>query len=182
LTRTRLLRLLALTALLVAPTLALSGQASAKKKISCGRQVLNDWYDGRIDESYPAHCYRDALKLAPEDVKTYSSLEADLQRALENSVGGIVPAGQVGNPTGTKFERAVREQQLKKHNVKKDINHSDDDVLAYEAAASTLGPPGSGSSGGLPLPLIVLAAVAFLLLVAGGAGMISRRLQENRHQ
>ena len=170
--------------LLCALGLALSvGDRAAAAKISCGQQVLNDWADGRIDKSYPAHCYQEALRLAPQDTRVYSSLEADLARALQNAIGGVVPAGQVGNPVGVKFEKAVRETE-RSQTKKKNIHHQDDDVLAYQAANS-IGPPGGGGGsggGGLPLPLIVLAGVALVLLATGTFGMVSRRIQESRIQ
>ena len=174
---TRLL-ILALCAL----GLALASGERASAAIPCGRQVLNDWADGRIDKSYPAHCYREALELANTDVRAYSSLEADIERALQNAIGGVVPGGQIGNPSGAKFELAVREQQLEDTLAqRRDMHHSDDDVLTYDVGPST---PGGGSGGvgdtGLPIPLIILAALAFALLLAGSVGMVARRAQESR--
>ena len=31
----------------------------------CWKTLLNDWYDGRIDRTYPKHCYTDALHHLP---------------------------------------------------------------------------------------------------------------------
>ncbi len=177
-TSIRLTRLLVL--FLCALALALASGERASAAIPCGQQVLNDWADGRIDRSYPAHCYREALKRANTDIRAYSSLEADIERALQNAVGGVVPAGQIGNPSGAKFELAVREQQLEESVVLRDIHHSDDDVLVYDVGPSTPGGGGSGGADtGLPIPLIILAALAFALLFAGSVGMIARRAQEN---
>ncbi len=55
-----------------------SAQAS-----SCSSRLLSDWRDGRIDATYPIHCYRDALADLPEDLRVYSTVENDITRALE---------------------------------------------------------------------------------------------------
>src|SRR6266567_142897 len=77
---------------LVLPTLALLvalaalsiGVTSAAAKAPCWKTLLNDWYDGRIDNTYPKHCYSDALTHLPADVQTYSSAHDDILRALQN--------------------------------------------------------------------------------------------------
>src|SRR5262245_9943459 len=61
--------------------LALTGTAGAAK--SCGSRVLSDWSDGRIDGTYPVACYRQALAHLPEDVRVYSTAQADITRALQ---------------------------------------------------------------------------------------------------
>jgi uncharacterized protein (DUF3084 family) len=44
---------------------------------------LNDWKDGRIDQTYPVACYRAALADLPEDVRVYSTAQSDITRALQ---------------------------------------------------------------------------------------------------
>lgn len=61
--------------------LAASGTAGAAP--SCGSRLIADWRDGRIDNTYPVACYRQALKELPEDVRVYSSAQADITRALQ---------------------------------------------------------------------------------------------------
>ncbi|HEX7525649.1 MAG TPA: hypothetical protein VF327_05040, partial [Gaiellaceae bacterium] len=46
----------------------------------CWKSLLNDWYDGRIDNTYAVHCYQDALHHLPADVQTYSSAHDDILR------------------------------------------------------------------------------------------------------
>src|SRR5256714_2611398 len=62
-------------------TLAYTGAAGATP--SCGSRVLSDWSDGRIDNTYPVSCYRQALAKLPEDVRVYSSAQTDITRALQ---------------------------------------------------------------------------------------------------
>jgi hypothetical protein len=151
--------------------------ARAQAALPCWKQVINDWEDGSIDKSYPVHCYRDALHNAPADVLSYSSLPADLQAALQNAVNGIVPKGQLGNPSGAKYEQAVFQQQ-ELVRLTADIHHRDDDILFQSAPVGFKVPSFVAAKNpvNLPLPLIILAVVAFLLLAAGTAGMITRRL------
>ena len=43
---------------------------------SCGRAVIDDWYDnGRVDGTYALHCYDDAIDTLPRDVRDYSSAQ-----------------------------------------------------------------------------------------------------------
>jgi hypothetical protein len=60
---------------------AVTGTAGAAP--SCGSRVLADWKDGRLDNTYPVKCYRQALAHLPEDVQVYSSAQADITRALQ---------------------------------------------------------------------------------------------------
>jgi hypothetical protein len=63
---------------------ALTGTAGAAQ--SCGSRVVADWRDGRIDGTYPVACYREALADLPEDVRVYSSAQADITRALQGQI------------------------------------------------------------------------------------------------
>src|SRR5947207_13205588 len=84
--------ILVLTAAAAAATFGVSmAHASA-----CSSALIRDWYnDGRIDGTYPVHCYREALKDIPEDQLVYGTLRDDLNRALENVIakhhGNITP-------------------------------------------------------------------------------------------
>jgi len=61
--------------------LAFAGSAGAAP--SCASRLLADWRDGRIDGTYPVSCYRQALAHLPEDVRVYSTAQADITRALQ---------------------------------------------------------------------------------------------------
>ena len=60
--------------------------APAQAATPCWKLLLNDWYDGRIDQTYAVHCYKDALKHLPSDVQTYSSAHDDILRALQSAI------------------------------------------------------------------------------------------------
>src|SRR6266508_5484214 len=60
------------------------GTAQASK---CSNALIHDWYvDGRIDQTYPVHCYREALNDIPEDQIVYGTLRDDLNRALQSVI------------------------------------------------------------------------------------------------
>jgi hypothetical protein len=169
---------LALLAAVLAGGVAVPEADAAKP---CWRQLINDWYDGRIDRSYPISCYREAIKNLPPDVKTYSSAQDDLERALQNAIrqnGGQAPP--VVPPSGEG----------------RSVEPSDPDE---EATGATGGGSGGGGDGGspeddrgvldafepanadsIPVPLIVLAGVAMLLLAAAATGFVAKRIQERR--
>jgi hypothetical protein len=73
--------------------LAWTGAAAASQ--NCGSRLLSDWGDGRIDQTYPVSCYRQALARLPEDVRVYSTAQADITRALQARIG--TPAAQSTN-------------------------------------------------------------------------------------
>jgi hypothetical protein len=65
--------------------LAWTGAAGASQ--TCASRLLADWEDGRIDQIYPVSCYRQALAELPEDVRVYSTAQADITRALQARIG-----------------------------------------------------------------------------------------------
>ena len=56
------------------------GQPQAER--ACGKAVLSDWADGRIDRTYPDPCYQAAIDVMPEDLRAYSTAKDDISRAL----------------------------------------------------------------------------------------------------
>jgi hypothetical protein len=163
----------AVAAVLVFSGTATAASSKARKPAPCWKVLINDWYDGRIDGTYAVHCYRDALKHLPTDVEAYSSAREDISQALQQRItqgdkGGSGGAGSSGgsNPTGGGS----------KGNGGDGPNASGGPI----GGAIDSGRPGSADS--VPLPLIVLGAVALLLMAAGGAGFIARRQRMRKLQ
>jgi hypothetical protein len=166
---------------------------STVQTVVCWKRLLNDWYDGRIDRAYPVRCYRDAIANLPEDVKVYADAEADIRRALlaairqstKDSPGTKVtestpvkpppkpkpPAARPQKPTSTKTERGNEQTAAGP------TDPGPDDPFA---GAETLTTGATRSADSLPLPLLVLGALALLLLAAAGAGVVNKRLQARR--
>ncbi|MBA3841776.1 MAG: hypothetical protein H0X39_04010 [Actinobacteria bacterium] len=154
-----------------------SGAAAA---VPCRNKIYNDWYhDGKIASTYPLACYRDALTHVRGDLKVYSSLTDDIRSALQAAIarknGKQNVPDQVGK--GTTPTRTIP--------VLVDTNNQTTKTKTTSVATTTTssndtvsqGPtvPPADSGGGIPLPLIVLGALAILLAGAGAVGMIVKR-------
>jgi hypothetical protein len=157
--------------------------APAKAASPCWKQLLNDWYDGRIDQTYPVHCYRDALKHLPADVQTYSSAHDDILRALQSAiakgksqntpVGGDTPVPpQTKTTAGAGGTETTGTTTTTGSTGGGTEGRQDGDGLA--------GAVDSSSPSSVPVPLIVLGALALLLVAAGGAGLLWKRRQDRQ--
>lgn len=179
--------LLALVA--AAAAVALAGPASAKTP--CWQTLIDDWYDGRIDSIYPVSCYREALEHMPEDVAQYSSLEDDINRALAAVIaagkggGGQTGSGGSGGQTGSGTTSTGGGKSTFRGGPK--ANRSGAVVTASGGRdpgggpiPSAIGSLGPDSPDSVPIPLIVLGALAMTLLLLGSAGLVARRLQTRR--
>ena len=143
----------------------------------CWKTLLNDWYDGRIDGSYERHCYTDALKHLPADVQTYSSAHDDIERALQSAIARakklgktIGPDSMIAPPPGSTKGRGG-----KGGTTSTPIGRKPPGGLG--SVADKLNP---GSASSLPVPLLVLGGLALLLVAAGGAGVVAKRIQARR--
>jgi len=153
--------------LLAAFVSLLAATSPAAAAASCGREVINDWYDnGRVDGSYALNCYDDAIDSLPRDVRDYSSAKEDIERALQAKLRGEPAPPATTDP-------------------------SPDDEEPGGSPPGT--PPGTGGTDGpevtpplgdsassVPIPLLILAGLALLLVAGGSAGYVIRRLQSRR--
>jgi hypothetical protein len=165
---------------------ALVTPTAASAATPCWKRLINDWYDGRIDQAYPVKCYRQAIKNLPEDVKAYSSAREDIRRAL---LAAFRSNG--GKPLGPNALIRPGVKRFSGPRVRGDSPRRDTEAVAgagaerssrdgggpFDALFDLLAP---GKADSVPLPLIVLAALAMLLLAAAGAGFVTRRVQARR--
>jgi hypothetical protein len=169
---TAALKVLTRAALVSAALLACTHVQPAAAATPCWKTLLNDWYDGRIDQTYPRHCYTQALHHLPADVSTYSSARDDINRALQSAVaksgGNLGPNALVPAEPATTTPSSTTTTTTTTTDPSGDSNDNLADKLN----------PGSATS--LPLPLLVLGALALLLVAAGGAGLIAKRVQARR--
>jgi len=85
----------ALCALVSAAVLAIPCAAAASTP--CWKAVITDWsHDQQVNGRYSTTCIRQAMQNAPTDLKIYSSVEDDLQAALQKRsvrrLSGVHPA------------------------------------------------------------------------------------------
>ena len=193
--RTQLSRLLTISALLL---LALSAAVArpAAAATPCWKALLTDWYDGRIDNTYQLHCYTDALKHLPPDVRTYSSAHDDILRALQSARAKLRQAGHKVTPV-TLLPPANSPSSSGGSTTTTtaagggsgdgggtttttptdsgDTGHQDGKGL--QGLANKLNPSSPSS---LPVPLLVLGGLALLLVAAGAIGVVAKRVQARR--
>jgi hypothetical protein len=151
--------------------LAGAGPAAAAKKPSCAEQVVADWYDnGRVDYLYPLHCYREAIKSLPPDVKDYSSAKEEIERALQDAAN----RPPVTKPTELKTKPGTGSTPTDPSPDETDTTATGTETNDETSAAGGGGPDTAGPSS-VPIPLIVLGGLSVLLLAAGSAGYLARR-------
>jgi hypothetical protein len=163
---------LASIAALVATLLAAAPASAAP---SCARQVIDDWYDdGRVDRTYPLHCYDDAIEALPPDVRDYSSAKEDIQRALQARMRNepAPPATTDPSPSGSGGGTTTAPTKPPKNQTTTDVS-----TPKNENPPEASGQVDSDSASSVPIPLLVLAGLALLLIAGGSAGYFVRRYQ-----
>jgi len=137
---------------------------------TCSDALIHDWYvDGRIDNTYEVHCYREALRDIPEDQIVYGTLRDDLTRALQNVIrdhdghvtgatlvpgAGDGPGGPGGGATGGSHDKGF-----------------------FHWLARAVGPSTANS---VPVPLLILGGLALALVAAAAVSFFARRHQARR--
>jgi hypothetical protein len=154
--------------------LALAGPAAAAK--SCGRQVIDDWYDdGRVDGTYELHCYDDAIEALPRDVRDYSSAKDDITRAMQNRMRGEPSPAATADPSPSDDPDTPTSSDDPDVEPVETIETIEEEPTETTEA---VGPVDDGeSASSVPLPLLVLAGLALLLVAGGSAGYLFRRLR-----
>lgn len=165
---------LALTALLVAATPA----AAAK---SCGEKVIDDWYaDGRVDGTYAPHCYDDAIEALPRDVRDYSSAKDDISRALQARLRNEPAPPATTDPTPGDGDGPSEDGTPPPTDTTTgptDTTAAPDDEGDDEEDNEAAPPVDGESASSVPIPLLILAGLALLLVAGGSAGYLIRRYQ-----
>ena len=173
--------LVLLAAIAAACVTVLSVAAPAGAAPSCGRAVIDDWYDnGRVDGTYALHCYDDAIEILPRDVRDYSSAKEDIQRALQAAKRGedAPPATTDPTPGGSSTLPVDPDEPTETDGTPPSTGPDDGDDESGSEAGGAIDDTDSASS--VPIPLLILAGLALLLIAAGTAGYIIRRLQARR--
>ena len=146
--------------------LLLAFPATAAAKTPCWKQVLNDWSNGRPIGVYPLHCYRDAIKNLPEDLRDYSEAADDIQAALQAQIAkrttrsiqsNGLPSSGKGGGKGGGVGAPPRS--------------------AYRRAIDNLGTSNADS---LPIPLLVLGSLGGFLLALAAAMTTAKRIRALR--
>ena len=151
---------------------AAATSASLQPSAGCDLAVINDWADNnRVDKIYAIPCYTQAIQRLSKypDVEGYSSAIDDIRTALLAAIrqdrggggsgtsgpgGSASPGGSSGDGSGGGGGQSF-----------------------FQRIADSLAP---GNAQSIPLPLLVLAGLALLLLLAAGGTWLARRVQARR--
>ena len=160
-----------------------SGAAMAKTKPNlCAKQVIADWYDdGRVGKIYPLECYRLAIASLPPDVLDYSNAKEEIGRALtfakqgRPDPGGIDPTPPT---TSTGNSKGGTPATVNGPGGPRATGTGTTDTGTTDTGTTVTGTQKTDTSGpsSVPIPLLVLGGLAVLLLAAGSAGYLRRRM------
>ena len=134
---------------------------TASAQTPCWKQIIDDWVnDGAIEGVYPLHCYGDAIKHVPNDLAQYTGIIDDITAARQQAARGVrtTQGHNGGGPTS-------------------EPTSNDPSGGVYNQAIDKLGPTNSDS---LPLPLLILAGLALVMLATGAVGLASRHLKARK--
>lgn len=156
---------------------------------SCGRAVIDDWYDnGRVDGTYALHCYDDAIDILPRDVRDYSTAQDDIQRALQARKRGEAAPPATADPTPGDEDGSTSGSGASGGGsggsgtpgaeTTETAGPTGDEGVGTEAGGA-IGTESDDASS-VPIPLLILAGLALLLVAAGCAGFVVRRIQARR--
>ena len=169
----RAVLLAVLAAILTSLAVLVSAGPAAAKTKSCAQQIVEDWYDNqRVDRLYPLHCYHDALDSLGPDTQDYTDLPEAILRALAYRQAGDRDPGAGAGVSSKSGIKPIAWRRTS--DVVTPIPVDDPSLASGDSKTSTAGPSS------VPIPLIVLAGLAGLLLIAGGAGYVARRVQGRR--
>jgi hypothetical protein len=163
------------TSLLIALVLsvfALAGPSPAPAANACWEQLVNDyWTDGRIDRVYPIACYREAMEKLPTDVQEYSDAQDELRRAMLGAIRVNRGGGGFDDPEGGGDGTAVPPAPV-----------DSDEGQPKGFFATLLDSIGPKNADSIPVPLLILAGIALLLLGAAATSYVARWYQARRVQ
>ena len=151
----------------LAATLALTVSAApASAKTPCWKVVISDWYvDGRVDGIYPIPCYQQAIQNLPDDVRSYADAASEIRRAMLDRLR------HKDDPPGTASNKRKAAPVIFSSGPREPPKG------LVSRLIDKIGPSNADS---VPLPLLVLAGIAFLLLAAAAASFVARRIQARR--
>jgi hypothetical protein len=148
--------MIAIAALAASAALAV-GAGSAGAAEPCWRTVINDWYKhGTVSTGYAPRCYREAQGNVSDQMRIYSDLPEELDRALQatlRATKGVKDARHVASSPGTKASGPIQR---------------------------VLGELGPDRADSIPIPLMILAGFALLLIVGGATSVVMRRIHGRR--
>jgi hypothetical protein len=160
---------LLLAGLAIAVAFLAASPSFAHAATPCAKRVIADWTkDGKIDGHYSARCLRQAYRSVPEDLADYSSIKDDITAALIGSGTGP-PQNGLNNSAGQDDMGSGGAIARKEAAAKKRAE------VAVPHAGTQESIPDSSRT--IPLPLLILGAVALAALLAAASPPLIKRLR-----
>ena len=167
--------LLGLTVLTLIAASTVVGDAAAANQKACAQQVIDDWFDdGRVNKIYPLPCYTRAIKMLPPDLLIYGNAEEEIGRALAFAKQGKPDPGGA-DPTPTQTDTTTTETDTT-GTAATDTDTTDTDTTGSAVTDTNTSATDTSGPSSVPIPLLVLGGLAVLLLAAGSAGYLRRRM------
>jgi hypothetical protein len=170
--------LAAAAAAFAAPSAQASPAALQQATSHCWLDVINDWLDNnQVDNVYAVPCYTQAIQQlsARPDIAGYSSAIDDIHRAL---LAVIRQDRNNGGPSGGGSQGPDSSSSQNPGGGGGGNGGGGGTVSGGHHSFLGLGGPSSATS--VPLPLIILGALAVLLALAALATWFARRFQARR--
>ena len=137
----------------------------------CWERVIDDWIDnGRIDGYFSPACLRASLRHVPEDIRAYSDFEEKIRQGIQAALRVRVLEGSTGDATRAERSQADRLRENESGAEEGTSEGPLERALGYR----------NDDASSIPLPLIILGALALVLIAAGAAGVAHRKLQARK--
>jgi hypothetical protein len=171
--------LLAVLAVACAAVAALSAPSTAEAATAkpCWKRLIDDWVDnGRFDHFYSASCIQQAREHLPEDIRAYSDIEEKMDAMRQQAVRRVQsvspPTSEKSDPPSQPPVRSQTGEPVPQATPSHDPRDPGPIVQALNKDTT--------NADSIPLPLILLAGLALLLMAAGASGIVHRKLQARR--
>ena len=165
-----------------AQTAAAAPAATQQATSRCWLDVVNDWLaHNQVEGTYPIPCYTQAIQHLNEypDIQSYSSAarrhppRACSPRFTRTAASGPATAPRAAAARARRRRRRSGRRKQQRHGQRQ--RHAESSSGPITSIIRARATPSR-----CPLPLIVLGVLAGLLLLAGAATWIARRLQGRR--
>jgi hypothetical protein len=185
------LALLAATVALLALGASTAPAANDRATGTCWKDVVNDWlqHQPNVAGSYPIPCYTQAIQHLDSypDIQQYSSAPDDIHRALLAAIrnnrgdGGNSGGSSVG-PSSSSGGGTPSSSRKPSGGTPTAGGSSPSTTPATDKSFVTrlFDAVGPGNAQSIPLPLLVLAGLALLLLLAAAGTWLMKRVQSRR--
>jgi hypothetical protein len=180
------LGVLAAVMLLAAGTGTASAARATGGKVTstCWKDVVNDWlqHQPNVVGTYPIACYRQAIQHLNDypDIRQYSNAPDDIHRAMLLAISRDKGGGGSGPGTSSGGGGPKAGGGNGPHSSGSGSGNGTTPAKSKSLITRLFDSVGPANAQSIPLPLLVLAGLAVLLLLAALGTWLARRVQARR--